>query len=401
MEPAMLPAEPRVDKLQALEDRITELAAHIHAATYRFLVLIREFDERDGWSGPGLKSCAHWLSWKCGIAVGAAREKVRVAHAFKDLPRDQRGPSHRPGQLLQGPGHDPGGDAGERGLPADDRRPRHRRPRRAPGARLPEVKRNEALEAENDRHELREAHLACQRRRHRGDQGPAHPRAGRAGDAGAEHGHGRGIPGAPGRRRADTRRHPPSRRPGTDRRGFLAGGNRPAPAASAAPCISTPTWTPCAKTARAPNHELTTGDTFPRKRPGAWPATAAWSTGGNPRTARPWTLAAAPAAFHRHPPGARAPGPRLPLPRLHRRPLRRRPPHPPLGRRRRHQARQPGPAVPPSPPPGPRRRLRCLYAARRHTGIHRPRRRYHPAPAPTRVSAETSSPSSPATGWPV
>jgi hypothetical protein len=24
-------------------------------------------------------SCAHWLNWKCGIAMGAAREKVRVA----------------------------------------------------------------------------------------------------------------------------------------------------------------------------------------------------------------------------------------------------------------------------------------------------------------------------------
>jgi uncharacterized protein (DUF1684 family) len=82
-----LPKKPDVRNLQALEDEITELAAHIHAATYRFLVLIREFDEREGWGGPGLKSCAHWLNWKCGIALGAAREKVRVAHALKDLPQ--------------------------------------------------------------------------------------------------------------------------------------------------------------------------------------------------------------------------------------------------------------------------------------------------------------------------
>ncbi|MGK7297043.1 MAG: DUF222 domain-containing protein, partial [Candidatus Wenzhouxiangella sp. M2_3B_020] len=81
-----LPVEsPRT--LHELESEITELAAHIHAATYRLLELIREFDEREGWGGPDLKSCAHWLNWKCGIGLGAAREKVRVAHALKDLPQ--------------------------------------------------------------------------------------------------------------------------------------------------------------------------------------------------------------------------------------------------------------------------------------------------------------------------
>ncbi len=34
-----------------------------------------------------MRSCAHWLNWKCGIALGAAREKVRVARALEDLPR--------------------------------------------------------------------------------------------------------------------------------------------------------------------------------------------------------------------------------------------------------------------------------------------------------------------------
>jgi len=73
--------------LDEIESEITELAAHIHAATFRLLELIREFDEREGWFGPGLRSCAHWLNWKCGIGLGAAREKVRVAHALKDLPK--------------------------------------------------------------------------------------------------------------------------------------------------------------------------------------------------------------------------------------------------------------------------------------------------------------------------
>jgi hypothetical protein len=63
------------------------LSAHIHAATYRLLELIREYDDSHGWAGPGLNSCAHWLNWKCGLNLGAAREKLRVAHALKELPR--------------------------------------------------------------------------------------------------------------------------------------------------------------------------------------------------------------------------------------------------------------------------------------------------------------------------
>jgi hypothetical protein len=67
-------------------DDITELAAHIHAATFQILELIREFDEQQGWNLGGVNSCAHWLNWKCGMNEGTAREKVRVAHALPNLP---------------------------------------------------------------------------------------------------------------------------------------------------------------------------------------------------------------------------------------------------------------------------------------------------------------------------
>jgi len=80
-------ANQRRQHLEHLEDQITELAAHIHAATFRLLELVREYDECEGWGGKGLISCAHWLNWKCGIDLGTAREKVRVAHALKDLPQ--------------------------------------------------------------------------------------------------------------------------------------------------------------------------------------------------------------------------------------------------------------------------------------------------------------------------
>lgn len=70
-----------------LIDRITELAGHLNAANARWLSLIAEFDRRRGWAEWGVKSCAHWLNWKCGIALGAAREKLRTAHALVGLPR--------------------------------------------------------------------------------------------------------------------------------------------------------------------------------------------------------------------------------------------------------------------------------------------------------------------------
>ena len=77
------PSGPRAE-MERLADRIAELSARIQAATYELLVLIRQFDEREGWSG--FTSCAHWLSWRIGLAPGAAREKVRVARALADLP---------------------------------------------------------------------------------------------------------------------------------------------------------------------------------------------------------------------------------------------------------------------------------------------------------------------------
>ncbi len=69
----------------ALGDRIAELSARIHAATWELLELIRRFDERNGWAG--CVSCAEWLGWRTGLAPGAAREHVRVARALAELPR--------------------------------------------------------------------------------------------------------------------------------------------------------------------------------------------------------------------------------------------------------------------------------------------------------------------------
>jgi hypothetical protein len=73
-------------EIATLEAQITELVGHLNSANYRLLSLLAEFDRRKGWSDSATQSCAHWLNWKCGINIGAAREKVRVAHALALLP---------------------------------------------------------------------------------------------------------------------------------------------------------------------------------------------------------------------------------------------------------------------------------------------------------------------------
>ena len=73
--------------LDALEAQITRLWGNINAATAQFLALVAQFDRKEGWAQHGVASCAHWLSWQCGIGPVAAREKVRTARALESLPK--------------------------------------------------------------------------------------------------------------------------------------------------------------------------------------------------------------------------------------------------------------------------------------------------------------------------
>jgi hypothetical protein len=48
--------------------------------------LVAELDRRGTWAAQGLRSCAHWLNWRCGTSLGAAREQVRVGRALAERP---------------------------------------------------------------------------------------------------------------------------------------------------------------------------------------------------------------------------------------------------------------------------------------------------------------------------
>src|SRR3954471_21073342 len=69
-----------------LADDILVTAGRVAAGEAHLLALIGEFDRREAWGGTGMLSCAHWLSWRLGLGLNAARERVRVAQRLRELP---------------------------------------------------------------------------------------------------------------------------------------------------------------------------------------------------------------------------------------------------------------------------------------------------------------------------
>jgi hypothetical protein len=78
-------SELRSMALGRLEEEIGELAAHIHAATCRWLLLVAEFDRREGWANwvrsPVASGCR-------GVAVSphGRRTSKRLARRLVELP---------------------------------------------------------------------------------------------------------------------------------------------------------------------------------------------------------------------------------------------------------------------------------------------------------------------------
>ena len=69
-----------------LSQRIVAMAGRIAAATCRWLLLVAEFDDRNGAAGAGMAGTADWLSWACGLSKRTARDHVRTARALAAHP---------------------------------------------------------------------------------------------------------------------------------------------------------------------------------------------------------------------------------------------------------------------------------------------------------------------------
>src|SRR5450755_3770584 len=73
--------------LDELGQRIIDLSGRLAATTCRWLVLVADFDAREGYLSFGLTSSAQWLTHACGIAHRTAVEHVRVGRSLRLYPR--------------------------------------------------------------------------------------------------------------------------------------------------------------------------------------------------------------------------------------------------------------------------------------------------------------------------
>ena len=78
------PGELSVDELGK---RIVGMSGRIAAATCRWLLLVAQFDAREGYLSFGLASTAQWLTHACGIAHRTAVEHVRVGKTLRHYQR--------------------------------------------------------------------------------------------------------------------------------------------------------------------------------------------------------------------------------------------------------------------------------------------------------------------------
>jgi hypothetical protein len=74
-------------QLKSLGEEIATFAARVDVATHALIAKLRQFDAHEGHAHDEFATSAHWLSWRTGIGLNAAREKVRVARALGELPR--------------------------------------------------------------------------------------------------------------------------------------------------------------------------------------------------------------------------------------------------------------------------------------------------------------------------
>jgi len=77
----------RNNEIEELDAAIGKLTRQMNACNYQLMFMLREFDERGGWLKWSFTDCVSWLRWRCDLSANAARDKMRVAHALKPLPK--------------------------------------------------------------------------------------------------------------------------------------------------------------------------------------------------------------------------------------------------------------------------------------------------------------------------
>jgi hypothetical protein len=80
---ALMPPPGDLQAQERLEEEVAALAAHINAATARWLEAVLEFRDEGGAAGDDF---GRWLAFRCGLSTKEAREYLRVGEALAELP---------------------------------------------------------------------------------------------------------------------------------------------------------------------------------------------------------------------------------------------------------------------------------------------------------------------------
>lgn len=69
-----------------LQQDIRECGRRLHHTRVELLRSLAPYDDSGHWAASGAASCAHWIADTLDVAVGTAREWLRIAHALTQLP---------------------------------------------------------------------------------------------------------------------------------------------------------------------------------------------------------------------------------------------------------------------------------------------------------------------------
>ena len=69
-----------------LQQDIRECGRRLHHTRVELLRSLAPYDDYGHWAASGAASCAHWIADTLDVAVGTAREWLRIAHALTQLP---------------------------------------------------------------------------------------------------------------------------------------------------------------------------------------------------------------------------------------------------------------------------------------------------------------------------
>jgi hypothetical protein len=82
-----LALEPVTEPDASVEDRLRAVCGHLNVLHAELVALAAEALETGCWQGWGIRSPAHWLSWKAGLSPPHAAEIVRLAEARQTHPK--------------------------------------------------------------------------------------------------------------------------------------------------------------------------------------------------------------------------------------------------------------------------------------------------------------------------